>query len=302
MTMPGATFDLNSIVRTELHAHTINSDGGVSPEQLVELAERQQVQLLALTDHDTVGGIERAQKAAAAAGIVFLPGVEMSTHWQGNSVHLLGYFPASWSLHSEAGGHLQVWLQELRRHREARNRKLAEKFAAHGIRLDLEALATAVGSGKTVDQLGRPHIARWLVEHGYALSIADAFGRFLTPGAPTYVQLDGVPTVEAIAQIRRFGGFTSLAHPVRLKIGLDAILPELVHAGLQGIEVFYPNHTPEQQAAYRLKGEKFGLTLTGGSDFHARPGEVVGSVAIPAGVIQNWNFCHGIAAEASIRG
>lgn len=302
MTTAVSAFDLNSIVRTELHAHSTCSDGGVSPERLVELAQEQQVQLLALTDHDTIHGAEPARKAAAAAGIAFIPGVEMSTHWQGQSVHLLGYFPMQWSLDSEAGRGLQTWLQELRRHRAARNRKLADKFAAHGIRLDLDALATAVGSGKTVDQLGRPHIARWLVEHGHALSIADAFGRYLTPGAPTYVQLDGVPTLEAIAQIRRFGGFTSLAHPVRLKAGLDTMLPELVDAGLQGIEVFYPNHSPEQQAAYRLKGEKFGLTLTGGSDFHARPGEVVGSMPVPPAVIQSWSFCQGVAAEAPIAG
>lgn len=300
MTTAVSAFDLNSITRTELHAHSTCSDGGVSPERLVELAQEQQVQLLALTDHDTISGIESARAAATAAGIAFIPGVEMSTHWQGNSVHLLGYFPLQWSLDSKAGRGLQAWLQELRRHREARNRRLAEKFAAHGIRLDLEALATAVGSGKTVDQLGRPHIARWLVEHGHALSIADAFGRYLTAGAPTYVQLDGVPTIEAIAQIRRFGGFTSLAHPVRLKSALDTMLPELVGAGLQGIEVFYPNHTPEQQAAYRLQGEKYGLILTGGSDFHSRPGEVVGSMPVPSEVIQRWAFCHGFLTEAPV--
>lgn len=300
MTTPGSAFSLTSVVRAELHAHSTSSDGGVSPQRLVELAREQKVQLLALTDHDTISGVEQARNAAAEAGIAFLPGVEMSTHWHGNSVHLLGYFPMQWSLTSDAGRDLQAWLQALRRHREARNRKLAEMFSAHGIRLDLDALATAVGSGKTVDQLGRPHIARWLVEHGHALSIADAFGRFLTPGAPTYVQLDGVPIIEAIAQIRRFGGFTSLAHPVRLKTGLNAMLPELVEAGLQGIEVFYPNHTPEQQTAYRLQAERFGLILTGGSDFHSRPGEVVGSMTVPAEVIQSWSFCHGFATEAPV--
>lgn len=289
-------------IRTDLHAHSTCSDGGVSPEKLVELALAEGLSLLALTDHDTVAGVERLQQAAAGTGLVVVPAVELSTHWQGTSVHLLGYFPTSWHMDSEPGQRLQEWLRILRQHREARNRSLAARLHAHGIHLDLDQLAVSLSPRMTVDQLGRPHIARWLMERGHALSIGDAFALYLTPGAPTYVQLDGVPTEEAIQQIRQLGGLPGLAHPVRLKLPLAAMLDPLVEAGLQAIEVYYPRHTPEQQEEYRQLGLRFHLALTGGSDFHGRPGERLGSVPVPAAAMHGWVFWPAAQELAAISG
>ena len=269
----------------DLHTHSNCSDGRQSPEELVALAAGAQVRLLALSDHDTVAGISRAQAAGERQGVVILPAVELSTRWHGHSVHLLAYLPAAWRPEGAGGVALQSWLEGVRGKRDERNRGLVERLGTMGIRLDLSVLAEAVGV--PVNQVGRPHIARWLVQQGHASSVAEAFDRYLMPGAHTYVRLEGAPAVEAIEQVHACGGRASLAHPVRLKWEWEARFSELLGAGLDAVEVYYPQHDSGLRRQLAELARRHSLLMTGGSDFHGREQDRIG-MGYPEAVVQSW--------------
>ncbi len=290
-------------MRFDLHTHTICSDGNFTPEQLIDAARQQGLELLALTDHDTLNGLERTRTLAGEAGLRFIPGTELSTTWQGHSTHLLGYFPCDWRLDGTPARDFLQWLQRLRERRHNRNEMLAESLRKHGIPFQTSYLSSgqtggsgeppsstpaAATPGQAPRQFGRPHIARWLTQHGYADSVADAFQRYLLPGTPTYVRLDGARTEEAIEAIHAAGGRASLAHPGRFKFSWQPSLPELVRAGLDGLECWHSSHTTEQAEAYQRLARQLGLRVSGGSDFHGREGEQPGGVAIPDGVLNDW--------------
>lgn len=275
--------------RLELHAHSNASDGRQSPAELLALAADAGLYLLALTDHDTLVGLAAARAAAARHGIQLLPGVEISTSWHGHSVHLLGYFPVNWELESEQARDFAAWLERSRSLRRERNARLAENFRRAGIPLDAQALE-AERRRAGGHQIGRPHIARWLVEHGHAASIADAFGRFLTPGAATYTRLEGLPTAEAIARLRAAGGFACLAHPCRLKFAWRERLGELAAAGLDALEVFYPQHSPVQTSEFEALARQHRLALSGGSDFHGRPDDRLAAISLPRELLAEWRI------------
>ncbi len=277
--------------RVELHAHSTASDGRQAPAELAALAAGEGLSLLALTDHDTLAGLAPARAAARERQIAFLPGVEISTSWHGHSVHLLAYFPADWELEAETARAFSAWMEASRALRRKRNARLAENFRRLGIPLDAEALEEERRRAGG-HQLGRPHIARWLVEHGHAGSTADAFARFLTPGAPTYTRLEGLPTQEAIAQVHAAGGMASLAHPCRIKFDWRRRLGELAGnsaAGrLDAIEVYYPQHSPSEVRDYEELARQYRLARSGGSDFHGRPEDRLASMALPEGLFADW--------------
>ncbi len=271
----------------ELHAHSTASDGRQSPAELVALAAAAGLALLALTDHDTLAGLDAARAAARGQGLTLVPGVEISASWHGHSAHLLGYFPPDWELEAENARAFSAWMQHSRDLRRQRNKRLGENFRHAGIPLDVEALeAERLRAGG--HQLGRPHIARWLVDYGHAASIADAFARFLTPGASTYTRLEGLPASEAIAQVHAAGGMASLAHPCRLKWPWREHLHELAEAGLDALEVYYPLHSPADVKEFEALARRHHLASSGGSDFHGRPDDRLAAVILPLERLKEW--------------
>jgi 3',5'-nucleoside bisphosphate phosphatase len=246
----------------DLHSHTDQSDGTFTACELVAEAVRAGLSALSITDHDTFAGHDLAMPLAAEAGLELLCGIELSTRFGGGSVHLLGYFP--WNPPS---AEFRSWLGFLLESRRDRNRRLIEKLRSLGVDI---TLAEVEAKGRTLT--GRPHFARLLVEKGYSKDIQDAFDGYLDESARGYVQRQEVSIEEAIERVVTAGGIASLAHPVRVAKNNWAKLGEYVGAlaamGMGAIEVYHSDHTPENVADYRSLAERFGLVMTGGSDFH----------------------------------
>jgi hypothetical protein len=246
----------------DLHSHTDESDGTFTPAELVAEAVRAGLHALAITDHDTVAGYEKARPVAADAGLELICGIELSTRFGGASVHLLGYFPCE-----PPSEDFRSWVSFLLASRRDRNQRLVVKLQSLGVDI---TLAEVEARGRSLT--GRPHFARILVEKGYAKDIQDAFDQYLDESARGYVQRHEVPVDEAIARIASAGGVSSLAHPVRVVKNDWAKLAKYVETlagmGMQAIEVFHSDHSPENVAYYRSLAERFGLGVTGGSDFH----------------------------------
>jgi hypothetical protein len=246
----------------DLHSHTDRSDGTFTPGELVDEAVRVGLSALAITDHDTFAGHDAAVPLAAAAGLELICGIELSTKFHGVSVHLLGYFPRH-----PPSSEFRTWLSFLLESRRERNGRLIAKLQSLGIDITLEEVES---KGRSLT--ARPHFARVLVDKGYAKSIQDAFDQYLDESARGYVQRHEVPMDEAIARVTRAGGVSSLAHPVRVANNnwqkLGAWVEELAGMGMQAIEVYHSDHSPENVAYYKSLAERLHLGITGGSDFH----------------------------------
>lgn len=252
----------------DLHTHTTASDGQYTPSELVDLARRAGIEVLSPTDHDTLDGLEEALQTGAAAGIRVIPGVELSAG-EYDTFHILGY-----AFRRDAP-ELQELCRHMRQRREERNPRLLAFLRRRGVDLSLEEVRALSGGAV----LGRPHFARAMVRRGYVQSSREAFDRYLdTEEYHQEVERDKPSVRECVGAIHASGGKAVLAHPYQ--IGLkDNALEELVSqlaagCGLDGIECFYPRHTPEQNAFYLSLAEKYHLHVTGGSDFH---GEAVKS-------------------------
>lgn len=246
----------------DLHSHTDQSDGTLTPAELVAEAKRIGLTALAITDHDTLGGYDQAVPLAQAAGLRLICGIELSTKYQGVSVHLLGYFPAK-----APSADFREWLSFLLESRRDRNRRLILKLNSLGINITLEEVEKY---GKTLT--ARPHFARVLIDKGFAKDMQEAFDQYLDEKGKGYVQRHDIPIEEAIERIRNAGGVSSLAHPVRVAKNqwdvLERYAGELAQMGLQAIEVYHSDHSPENVAFYQSLADRFGLGVTGGSDFH----------------------------------
>ncbi len=246
----------------DLHSHTDQSDGTFTAAELVAQAVRIGLKALAITDHDTMSGYDRAVPFAEAAGLKLICGIELSTKYQGVSVHLLGYFPATMP-----PPEFREWLAFLLESRRDRNRRLIEKLNSLGVPITLEEVEAY---GKTLT--ARPHFARVLIDKGFAKDMQDAFDQYLDEKGRGYVQRHDIPIQEAIDRIRGAGGVCSLAHPVRVAKNqwdvLEKYVGELAGMGLQAIEVYHSDHSPENVSFYKSLAERFDLGITGGSDFH----------------------------------
>ncbi len=259
----------------DLHAHSTASDGVLRPAELVRAAQAAGLTALALTDHDSMEGVPEAAAEAGRVGLRLVPGVELSTDATGREVHILGYFCRG------DQPPLADLLAAMRAARRERLERMVEQLRAAGVPVRLERVQELAGGGAP----GRAHVARALVEAGWAGSVEEAFERFLLRGRPGYVPRKKLHPVEAVRAVVAAGGVAVLAHPGL--IGDDGVLGELLAAGLGGIEVHYPAHTAEQVARYARLAEELGLVATGGSDFHGR-GERwgdLGSVTVPDGVV-----------------
>ena len=261
----------------DLHIHSTASDGTLTPAEIVAHACRLGLAAIAITDHDTVDGVHQILKNGFPQDIHFLSGVELSTApppefpCQG-SLHLLGYgFRYD---DSDLAGQLQT-LQDARRNR---NPKIIAKLQALGIDITVDELETPGAKRQT----GRPHIAKLLVEKGVAASFDEAFDRFLGNGQPAYVDKYRIECHHAIRLIRQAGGIAVLAHPALIHPtrpwALEDLLSVLQTAGLQGLEVYYPEHSKAQTRHFLALARRHGMIATGGTDFHGaiKPGIEMG--------------------------
>lgn len=255
-------------VKADLHLHTTASDGELSPSGLASLAGESGLEAIALTDHDTVAGASSAERLAREHGIRVIPGVEVSIDYDPGTLHVLGYFPAFPRGFEEVLGRLQ-------HARVVRLPLMLEKLRALGMDLS-ESDVRSVSQG---GQVGRPHVAKALMRKGYVRDFEEAFARYLGKGGPAYVEKDRMRSAEAICAIRDAGGMPVLAHPFTLGLGkgeLGAFVRGLREEGLQGMEIFYPDHTRPQKKHYLELALELGLVPTGGTDFHAPlPGGVM---------------------------
>jgi predicted metal-dependent phosphoesterase TrpH len=269
--------------RSDLHTHTTASDGTLTPAELVRLALDRGLEVLAVTDHDTVAGVAPALEAAAGSGLCVLPGVELSALHSGGGLHLLGY-----GFDPAAGG-LDVRLRALTMGREERARAILRLLAELGVPLSWDRVA-ALARGA----VGRPHIARALVAAGYARDMSDAFARFIGEGRPAYLPSGRLSVAEAVSLVREAGGEVALAHPLLPAKPLDLarLLPELRDAGLTGIEVYHSEHDAAATARLRRLADSQGLWWTGGSDFHgpSKPDAQLGAVPVPPEVLDQGPF------------
>ena len=256
----------------DLHSHTTASDGALAPRDLVRLAARHGVRVLAVTDHDSTEGLPEAIDEAARHGIEIVPGLEINTDVPGAEIHVLGYcvdWQADW---------FQAFLREQRAERTARVYRIVERLTGLGMPLAAEEVFAICKEGSP----GRPHVAQAMVNRGYVKSVREAFDRWLRADGPANVPRRRLTPAEAVAVIRRAGGVPVLAHP-----GLanrDEMIPELVAAGLAGIETDYPEHSVGQITGYRRMCQRLRLVATGGSDYHGSHtgrASTVGSPHIP---------------------
>ncbi|WP_028611132.1 PHP domain-containing protein [Paenibacillus harenae] len=276
----------------DLHTHTTASDGMQPPAENVRLAKTAGLAAVAITDHDTVAGVEEAAREGERIGITVVPGVEISTVADGHDIHILGYYTDNED---------KKWLERLaglRGTRDRRNEMIVDKLRELGIPISMDdVLAAARDSGKSPGHakdgsVGRPHIAEALIRQGYAADMKEAFDRYLASGAAAYVNPPRVHPFEAIEWIKEAGGTCVIAHP-----GLyddDRLVEELILHGAQGIEVFHSDHGEEEEERYARLASKHGLIVTGGSDFHGiRHGQIfhgaIGSRTVPDEVLRQLN-------------
>jgi predicted metal-dependent phosphoesterase TrpH len=246
----------------DLHIHTTASDGTMSPAELVRYAKQKGLRTIAITDHDTVEGIEEGLQEGRRLGLEVIPGVEVSVDFPNGTMHLLGYYI------DHTSAELLEKLAIVQQARAERNLKIIEKLRGLGIDIDLSEIKEAPEHG----QIGRPHFAYALVQKGFVQNIQDAFDRYLGKRGPAYVEKFKFSPEEAMNAIHKAGGVTVLAHPFTLnqpeQKDFEEIIVQLKAQGLDGIEAFYPEHSEGQTKVYRTLAKKHGLLLTGGSDFH----------------------------------
>jgi predicted metal-dependent phosphoesterase TrpH len=238
----------------DFHCHTCESDGTLSPAELCGAMHKRGVAVFSITDHDTLAAYDGLEAPPGARLIV---GIEVNTTYRGNEVHVLGF-----RVRRDDARFRQLLERNVAARRE-RIAQIVEQLQAAGYAITLEHVLAEAGSGRP---LGRPHVGKALIRQGHIPDIETAFRRLLRHGMPGYVAATHITPHEAIAEITHAGGVAVLAHPGRLHD--YGIIDELVPVGLRGIEVFYPTHEPSQIALFREKAKRFGLVMSGGSDFH----------------------------------
>ncbi len=250
-------------MRQDLHCHSSASDGLLSPTALVEHAHAIGLERLALTDHDTLGGLAEASAAASPLGIRFVPGTEISVRPPSGSMHLLAYLP-------DAGAEpLATRIQAIADYRGSRNQRIVERLDELGYPLAWDDVAR-----RAKGRVGRPHIAAALVDAGHVATVQEAFDRLLADGQPAYVDAGSLGPQEAVEVVAASGGAPVLAHPYSLRMGdaeLERFVARLAGHGLRGVESFRPDHDDAQRAFTRRLCSQLGLVPCGGSDSHGRP-------------------------------
>lgn len=260
----------------DLHIHTTASDGCFSPERILTEAIQAELSYIAITDHDTVDGVLQLyeNKRSIPNTICVIPGIEFSTDFPENEIHILGYYIDIYNTE------LRKQLKDLVDNRHQRAKQMITKLNQLGYVIDYQHVLEIA---KQATSIGRPHLAKALVEKGYFSSNSDAFTMLLGKNSPAYVPHYKINPAQVIALIKEAGGIPVLAHPGL--VGDDNIILELINAGLLGLEVYHPEHHETQIQKYLELADQYQLAITGGSDFHAIPArfpEKLGIFTIPA--------------------
>lgn len=244
--------------KVDLHIHSAASDGRLSPSEIVHASAEMGLTVISLTDHDTVDGIAPVLAAARAfPGLKVIPGVEISTDVPADEVHILGYFI------DYTDRELQSTLERMRHSRQVRAERMIAKLGELGILIDWQRVREIAGGSS----IGRPHIAQAMLEKGYIASIKEAFIRYIGRGGPAYATRDKLTAPQAVQLILQSRGLPVLAHP--LTIGdPEKMVVELKASGLVGIEAYYDNYTPDEIDRLVGLATKYGLIVSGGSDYH----------------------------------
>ena len=244
--------------RVDLHVHSTASDGKLSPEAVVAKAAGLGLKVLALTDHDSIEGIVPALKAAEDfPELKVIPGVEISTDIPEGQAHVLGYY-------IDFHGHeLQAALERFRNSRERRARGMVDKLAGLGIDIDWERVKEIAGDGA----VGRPHIARAMLEKDHINTFGEAFDKYIGQDGPAYVERDKMTPAEAVKLIIQGRGLPVLAHPFTV-INPEKLIGELKEAGLIGIEAYYKDYSLNETKTLLVWADKYNLIVTGGTDYH----------------------------------
>ena len=271
----------------DLHVHSNCSDGTLTPTELLALAAQKNLAALALTDHDTVEGIQEARTAAEKYGIELVPGIEFSTEYKGRDIHILGL-----DIHpdqTDFANHLKTFQNS----RDARNEEMAKRLRElENLPITIEALRETYGDAV----LTRAHFGRWLFENGYVRSIKEAFERYLGDDCSCFVPRKKTEPGKAIQLILQAGGIPILAHPLLYHLTdgeLEALVLDLKASGLQGIEAIYSSNTGFDESNMRRLARKMGLKISGGTDFHGKNkpqldlGSGRGNMKIPYEILTN---------------
>lgn len=270
--------------QVDLHTHSTASDGTYTPFELVRHAKNKGLQAIALTDHDTTGGLAEAMKAGNDLNMEVIPGCELSVEYDG-LMHILGLW-----VNPDAPV-LSTSLKELRDKRNNRNEIMIKKLQDQGIDIRFQEVKKLAGDAS----IGRPHISRILMNKGVISSIQEAFDKYIGPTGTAYVPKEKFSPEKAIAMLKQENATVILAHPFSLKVDNENLKKELMRLkdmGLDGVEVYYPEHTKEQTKAYEDMCNELGLLFSGGSDFHGsvkphiKLGKGRGRLSIPYSIVE----------------
>lgn len=270
----------------DLHVHSNESDGTLTPAEVVMLAKEQGLSAIALTDHDTIDGLPAARQTAAKTGIELIPGIELSTDYNGIEVHILGYY-----IDTENPDFLHQ-LNLFRDRRDERNRKMTEKLQHIGFDITYEALTAAFPDSV----LTRAHFARYLTDHGMVKDMDTVFRKYIGNNCSCYVPREKITPFAAINLIRAGSGLAYFAHPVLCHMNydrLDAFIRSMKERGLTGLEAVYSTYMPGDERNMRRFASKYDLLISGGSDFHGsnkphiKLGTGKGNLHIPYEFLQN---------------
>lgn len=275
--------------RIDLHSHSTASDGRLTPAQLVERARQLELKALALTDHDTMAGLGMFHNAGKTHGVETISGVEISAEWAKGAMHIIGLFVDAQSTA------FRSFLRQLSDGRKVRNPQIVRKLNELGLAITMDEVEAEAGllddgSGASpVDKsVGRPHIAAVLIKKGFVKDKQEAFERYLAKGQAAYVTRFMASPQESMDQIHSAGGLAILAHPPYLCTDspeeMDRVVGDLKAKGLDGIEVFYSTHSPQQTEFCAWLAKKYDLVPSGGSDFHGEPGRNGKPVELGSGI------------------
>ncbi|MBI4733573.1 MAG: hypothetical protein HY779_01920 [Rubrobacteridae bacterium] len=249
----------------------------MSPREVVEMAATLGLRVIAVSDHDTVAGIDEAREAGYELGVEVIPALEFSSRYNSRDIHVLGYFVSTdYALLHES-------VKRLREARHERIIKIVDCLREHNLDITVEDVETVAGSAS----VGRPHIARVLLEKGYVGSFSEAFYKYLKRDSLCYIEKFVYPPDFLISLIHKAGGVAVFAHPGHS--GLDDQIPELVEIGLDGLEAFHSDHSPEVRRHYLELADRYEMIVTGGSDCHGRVsthGLRMGTTDVPNDVVE----------------
>jgi predicted metal-dependent phosphoesterase TrpH len=266
-------------VHVDLHMHTNYSDGKFSPAELIDRALKAGLTVISITDHDNVNALPEAIEYSRDKGIEVIPGVELSADLNGREIHILGYFI------DYKNTALREYLSKIREERLKRIEQMVTRLNNLGSKVTMEDVVKGLSSNISI---GRPHIAKALVEQKFVRSYAEAFIKYIGDNKPAFVKKPNPPAREVVELISSIGGLSFLAHPG--KIIRDEQLYEVISYGIDGIETIHPSHTKHDEKYFAEVAAQNFLLVSGGSDFHgifSVDYENFGKYVIPAGSLMN---------------